>query len=131
MAGRGKEAADLLHKWVRAAWFERLGDAGPAPAVPQSFWQQSEPTFYTLLDQVARVDAYDEPALAPLHRDWLRASHGLALRLFDDWVLAAPIEGMNIERVVTARSGLIKGLNTAKPMKQLWQIVNTYEKEVA
>ncbi|WP_425219733.1 type I-E CRISPR-associated protein Cse1/CasA [Ralstonia solanacearum] len=126
-----KEVADLLHKWVRAAWFERPGDAGPAPSVPQSFWQQSEPAFYTLLDQVAKVELSDEAALAPLHRDWLRASHGLALRLFDDWVLAAPIEGMNIERVVTARSGLSKGLNTAKPMKPLWQIVNTYEKEAA
>lgn len=126
-----REAAKLLHQQIKAARFSRPGDVGNEPAIGQSFWQGSETDFYALLERLARADLEDEAALAPLYRDWLNLVRRLSLRLFDEWVLAAPIEDMKMRRVVQARADLGKWLYAGKVMKPLWKLVNSYQKESA
>jgi hypothetical protein len=55
----------------------------------------------------------------------------VALSQFDLWVLSAPIEEMEMKRVVKAQAELCKYLKTGKAAKALWQIVNTNQKEQA
>ncbi|MOA26204.1 hypothetical protein D3C78_1469800 [compost metagenome] len=99
--------------------------------MPQSFWQRSEADFYELLEQLAACDLESEAALAPLYRRWLLRTRSLALGLFDDWTMAGPIEDLELGRVVEARAGLGKELNSGKEMKPLWKIVNSHLKEQA
>jgi CRISPR system Cascade subunit CasA len=125
------DTASLLHRQVKAAWFKRPGDAGSEPAIAQSFWQRSEAGFYDLLEQLGTCDLESPAALAPLYRRWLLRTRSLALELFDEWAMAAPIEDLNLERVTRARAGLGKELNNAKAMKALWTTVNSQLKERA
>lgn len=129
--GVAREAAKLLHKQVQAARFSRPGDVGSEPAITQSFWQGSEAGFYSTIGKAARVDLEDPAALAPIYRRWLIDIRHLSLRLFDEWVLAAPIEDMRMQRVVQARADLDKWLGRGKPMKLLWELVNVDYKESA
>jgi CRISPR system Cascade subunit CasA len=123
------DTANALHKQVKAAWFRRPGDAGSEPAVPQSFWQGSEAAFYGLLEQLAALDFEREADLAEVYRRWLLHTRQQALTLFDQWVLAGPVEDMGMQRVVRARADLAKELNSGKAMKPLWKIVNLHHKE--
>jgi CRISPR system Cascade subunit CasA len=125
------EAASLLHKQVKAAWFKRPADVGSEPAVQQGFWQASEAQFYELLDKLVKTDLKDNTQLAPLYRDWLLIVQGVALSQFDTWVLAVPVEEMEMKRVVKAQAELGKFLRSGKAAKVIWEIVNTNQKEQA
>ncbi|MDR2240649.1 MAG: type I-E CRISPR-associated protein Cse1/CasA [Zoogloeaceae bacterium] len=123
------ETAKALRTHVKAAWFKRPGDVKEEPAIAQSFWQESEIAFYYWLERLSTSDVADPSARAEIYRGWLLATHRLALSLFERWAMSAPIEDMNLERVVKARSGLVKQLNHGKATKPLWKFVNEYDKE--
>ncbi|QEI07677.1 type I-E CRISPR-associated protein Cse1/CasA [Pigmentiphaga aceris] len=123
------ESASLLGKYVKAARFNRPGDVASDAAVPLSFWQQSEPHFYALLEQLSQVDFDNEAMLAEPYQRWLRDTRKHALGLFDQWVQTAPIEDTNMRRVIQARADLVKWLHASKAMKPLRDIVNTHLKE--
>lgn len=123
------DTASLLHKYVKAAWFERPTDVGSEPAIRQSFWQATEADFYRQLEQLSALPVDKEAACAPVYRYWLGKTRQQALALFDDWVMAAPIEEMSLQRVVEARADLIKDLAKNKHIKALWNIVNLHLKE--
>lgn len=125
------EAAKLLNSHVKAARFSRPGDVPSDPAVSQSFWQESESSFYALLRQLADIRMDDEAALAGIYRSWLVDVGRIALRLFDLWVESAPIEDGSMGRIVRQREELRKWLNANKIAKELWKIVKTYQKEAA
>jgi len=131
------DAADELHKQVIKAWFappkkgQTAGKRKEEPAVQLGFWQASEAPFYELLDKVVKVNLKDNALLAPLYREWLLVVQGVAMSQFDVWVLAVPIEEMEMKRVVKAQAELGKYLKTGKAAKVLWQIVNTNQKEQA
>lgn len=123
--------ASALHKQVKAAWFRRPGDVASEPAINQSFWQGSEPSFYRLLDELAVLDFDSEVQLLPAYRRWLLDTRRQVLELFDHWVLSGPLEGQEMRRVVKARADLVKELNSGKTLKLLWDVVNRYHKEPA
>ena len=128
--------ASELHRQVKAAWYRRPGDVGSEPAVFDSFWEETEPLFYKalngLLDLYGSVSAQggakDEAAetgkLTDVYKAWLNETRCVALQLFDHWVLSAPIEEQDMRRVVEARANLGRGLNLAKELKPLWDIVD-------
>ncbi len=125
------EAASLLHKQVKAAWFKRPGDVGSEPTVQLGFWQDSEAKFYEFLGKIVEADLQDVSTLVPFYRNWLIYVRNLALLQFDDWVLAVPVEETNIERVVKARTDLVKWLNNGKASRELWKLVNEIREEQA
>jgi CRISPR system Cascade subunit CasA len=126
-----KEAASLLHKYVKEAWFRRPGDVGSEPAIPLSFWQASENRFYQMLEKLARADLSRDEEKISLYGEWLKSVSSIAVELFDEWALAAPIEDMNMARVVKARTDLLKLLRRGKAAKELWRVVEEYEEERA
>lgn len=121
------ETARSLHDQVRAAWKR----TGAEPAVPQSFWQRSEPLFYEQLRRLSRLDFDDDDALLLRLREWLLQTRGLALRLFDEWTLNTPDDVKDLKQIVEARAELGKALNTAKATKALWKKVSELNKETA
>ncbi|HTV81620.1 MAG TPA: type I-E CRISPR-associated protein Cse1/CasA [Acidobacteriaceae bacterium] len=122
-----KEAASALHKCVKQAWFKRPGDAGNEPAVPQSFWQRSETEFYRTLRKLASADLMPDEVLISAYGAWLLVAERTAVELFDEWVLAAPVEEMNMARVVEARTTLLRLLRKSGAAKQLWRVVKEFE----
>lgn len=126
-----EEAASALDKYVKQAWFKRPKYRGNEPAVPQSFWQRSVTEFYRMLKRLADADLEREDLLIPLYRDWLLAVGRTAEELFDEWVLAAPIEDMNMARVVGARADLLRQLKTKGAAKRLWSAVNAFKEAKA
>lgn len=121
------EMARTLHKQVKAAWFKRPGDVGAEPAVPQSFWQNSESAFYAALDKLAAHDFDSSAPLAGIYEAWLRQAYGQVLSLFDHWAMRGSIEDLDLKRVVQARADLVQDLNKSKALKPLWEVVNRHK----
>lgn len=121
------EAARALHDQVRAAWNRREAE----PAVPQSFWQRSEPLFYAQLRQLSQLDFEHDDELLVLQREWLVRTRSLAFELFDRWVLNGFDEVQDLKRIVEARAHLGKALNASRATKALWKRVNLQDRERA
>ena len=62
--------------------------------------------------------------LVEVYKTWLSETRRVVLRLFDQWVLSAPIEEQDMRRVVEAKANLGKELNFGKELKPLWDIVD-------
>ena len=129
--------ASELHRQVKAAWYRRPGDVGSEPAVFDSFWETTEPLFYEVLNGlsvlhrspaeqtgVSKDETAEMRTLVEVYKTWLSETRRVVLRLFDLWVLSAPIEEQDMRRVVEARANLGRGLNLAKELKPLWDVVD-------
>jgi CRISPR system Cascade subunit CasA len=121
------ETAKALHQYVKLAWFNRPSDHGNEPAVPQSLWQHSETEFYRTLQALVAADLTRNEVLIPIYCVWLRSVEHTAVELFDEWVLTAPIEEMNMKRVIGARVGLLHQLRTKGAAKQLWIAIKEFK----
>lgn len=141
--GRVKEVLDsadgmvrMLHEQVQSAWFSKPGRVDE-PAVTDSFWEATEHLFYEVLNGLSVLhrsspeqtgEAKDEKeeisALIDVYKVWLRETRCMVFRLFDQWVLSAPIEEQNMRRVVQARATLGRYLNSDEKLKPLWDIVD-------
>lgn len=121
------EAALELQKQVKAAQFDRPGEVETDPAVQQSFWQTTESSFYELLDKVMNAEQIDLAAQTKLLSTWHSQTRDAALRQFDVWVLAAPIEAMKTRRVVQARANLLGKLVNGKVAKVVRQRMQKLE----
>lgn len=119
------ECAGLLATRVKAA------RPGGTAGVARGFWQQSEPLFYSALEQLARIDPENVGELAPVYREWLFHVRRLLLSQFDGWTTGAPLDALDLERVVRARAALEADLNKGRRAKALWAVVNVYSKESA
>ncbi len=106
-----QNSASALQKYVKAACFRKPTDVKSDPAIAQSFWQGSETQFYHSLSALSQIDLSDAEQQQPIIREWGNYTRNLTLSLFDQWVLSAAIEDMNLQRVVQARSDLLKALN--------------------
>ncbi|GAA5232663.1 type I-E CRISPR-associated protein Cse1/CasA [Verticiella sediminum] len=125
------DAAFVLHRNVKAAWFKVPGDAAPEPAIPQSFWEASEPEFYRCIDALAQCDLEDNGQVAAVILRWLRAVRAVAMSRFEHWTQRGPVEDRNLKRVVGAQVQLSKDLNNGKAAKEAWTFVNSQNKEAA
>ncbi|MBU1566273.1 MAG: type I-E CRISPR-associated protein Cse1/CasA [Proteobacteria bacterium] len=113
-----QDVSNLLRKQVKAAWFRRPKDIkGDMNIISMDFWQRSEPVFYRLLEQLSNVPKEQEIPPPELYSVWKNALLKMPLQLFDAWVLEAPIEDMDMKRVIAERDGLIRLINGCKSMK--------------
>ncbi len=126
-----QDASAILRKQVKAAWFRRPEDAkGDMSAVAMDFWQQSEPIFYQLVEQLSTAARNNDIPPAELYVKWIKTMFTLAEQLFDAWVLDAPIEDMDMKRIIGERDGLLRQIGGCKSMKILKTRLTT-GKEVA
>jgi len=126
-----QDVSGILRKQVKAAWFKRPEDAkGDMNTVSMDFWQQSEPVFYDLLQQLSKLSADCDTPPPELYSIWQNTLKKVSQQLFDAWVLAASIEDMNMERVIKARDGLRLMIGGCKSMKSI-KVKALPEKEAA
>lgn len=114
------DVSGILRKQVKAALFKRPEDAkGDMNTVVMDFWQQSEPVFYKILEELAGLAGDREEPPPELYSSWRYTVLRISEKLFDDWVLAAPIEDMNMKRIVAERDALLRLINGCKSMKKI------------
>lgn len=114
------DVSSILRKQVKAAWFRRPEDAkGDMNTVSQDFWQRSEPVFYELLEQLAKVPGDQELPPPELYSQWKKKLVSLSLQLFDAWVLESSNEDMDMKRIIAERDGLGKLIYGCKSMKTI------------
>lgn len=115
LVGGAREAAFSLTSAVRQAAFgegrNAPKDGGLLRLARDRFWDQSEPQFFAALDGFADMAEADEAAigdrLLDVPRQWRASLRRTALTVFDELVPLDRIEEATIERLVTARSGLV------------------------
>jgi CRISPR system Cascade subunit CasA len=119
------EAAQALNRSVKEASSNRPAERESDPAVAQSFWQASEAAFYGVLSDIAARDEEleNDTVTAAFYKRWLLQVRRIALGLFDQWVVAVPIEDMKMKRVVEAKAALAKSLNKGAA-QDLWKRIN-------
>ncbi|WP_374337469.1 type I-E CRISPR-associated protein Cse1/CasA [Leeia sp.] len=119
--------ASILGDQVRKA----RNQPGKEPAVEQSYWHASETSFYALVQQLATFDDASYLSVAePLRqalRQWLHQTRKLLLDLFDQWVLAAPSENMDLKEIIEAQQAVRSATWHTKPFKALWELARTAE----
>ena len=109
-----------LQSVIKEAWFSRPKDAkGSVSFISNSFWQNTEPDFYRLLDRMVQNldDANDWAQCAKQWRDCITQE---AYRLFDQWALAQQEDGLDMRRIVGARNHL------KKEVGKVWKNLNNY-----
>lgn len=110
---------------IKAAWFNSVKDAkGDISFLDTSFWQNTEPHFYTLLEELIKnIDSISTKN--NLADQWLQVLRKESEILFDSWVLTQQEDGLNMKRVIKARNELHKSFSKIK------KILDTLKGEVA
>ena len=101
---------------VQEAWFTRPKDIkkpkDKLSFLTTSFWQNTEPDFYELLDRM--VKNLDSPeVLADCAKQWRKCITREAYDLFDKSALTQQEDGLDMRRVVAARGSLEKQVGKA------------------
>jgi len=119
LVGAAFEVAQNLRSSVKSAWFSRPKDTkGDMSFLDTSFWQRTEPAFYQNLGRLVK-DPMNESLVAEIAKNWEKTIRKTAQDLFDTWALSAQEDGLDMKRVVQARSELLKWLKNGKQMKEL------------
>ncbi len=119
LIGAASDAAQNLRSSVKLAWFKRPKDAkGNMSFLDTSFWQQTEAVFYQNLGRLVKAPA-DKNLVVEIATQWEGEIKRSARALFDSWALSAQEDGLNMKRVVKARTELEKWLRDGKQMKEL------------
>ena len=119
LIGAAFEVAQNLRSSVKLAWFKRPKDAkGDMSFLDTSFWQQTELAFYQNLGRLVKAPA-DKNLVVEIATQWEGEIKKTARALFDSWALSAQEDGLNMKRVVKARTELGKWLRNGKQMKEL------------
>jgi CRISPR system Cascade subunit CasA len=126
-----KRASLLLRGVVKASWFSRPKDVkGDMDIIIQAFWQETEDIFYRQLYSLTLVPEGERQMPREVATDWHKTIKNTALKLFDEYTLAADPEDINMCMVVPARTDLSVSLHCSKPFKAFLQIAKA-EKEVS
>jgi CRISPR system Cascade subunit CasA len=121
------ETATSLRRGVGAA----TNPAGECDeAVTQSFWQTSEPLFYRFLEGILSAGPEQDAKVAELSARFFHGQHRLALGLFDDWVLAVPLDKVELKTIVKARSELERS-TWKKSARELTTWINAFREGIA
>jgi len=122
------EVADNLGCQVKAAWFSRpadvKGDVINMNTIIQEFWQHSEGKFYKLLERITALPGNQRLVPSEIYAEWVKELQAMAYSLFDTWALESPAEDLNMRRIIAARRGLTKKMNSSKQMKALFAKAN-------
>ena len=103
---------------LKKAWFRRPGDnKGDMSFVDNSFWQATEPDFYSALHAL-RAELETGNDGQKLNNQWLSVICKQSLNLFDQYAWEGPIEDADPKRVVIARKEL-EQYNRGKKIKEL------------
>jgi CRISPR system Cascade subunit CasA len=125
-----REVVTLLRGAIKAAWFRRPEDAkGDISIVDQQFWEETEPDFYRLLEQLANLPDGTRMAPAEIYESWLHVLQIALRQIFEKNCFESMPEELDLKRIVTAKQALWKKFFSNKAIKNL--IAKSTEEEAA
>jgi CRISPR system Cascade subunit CasA len=116
------KAAQNTRNAIKSAWFTRPGDAkGDFDFIEQRFWELTTDAFYARLGELSySVTNRNSETLPPIvAQRWRDDIESAANTVFEEFALSGEPEGMDLKRVITARSRLRAWLYGGKEMKNL------------
>ncbi|GAB3477093.1 type I-E CRISPR-associated protein Cse1/CasA [Marinomonas epiphytica] len=121
-----------LRTQVKAAWFERPGDAkGDMSFIDMEFWQRTEPLFFTAISQLMTAVANDSETLpTETAQDWLKKLQMTVMDLFDEYALSELISERSMEKRITARRALAGWIYGGKDIKKFKTDYHIEQKEI-
>jgi len=126
-----RQGASLLRGQLKEAWFKRPGDIkGDMSTIVQAFWEQTQGEFYRQLYYLAKLPEGQRQMPSKVAQQWHMTLKNTVLKLFDEYVLSASPEDINMKQVVQARNKLGALLYKSKAFKLLLQIAQT-DKEIS
>jgi len=100
--------AENLRSALKKAWFRpKIKVRGDLSFIEKSFWQNTEPLFYTLLDELHKT-TIEEHEDTSLRHNWFKALNKASIDLFDTWAAGGSVEDENPKRIALARRDLLK-----------------------
>lgn len=121
----------LLKTALKEAWFEMPSEAkGNYSAIDLAFWQQTEPAFRQLWQQLTETPDTLQPQAREALRCWMTDLQHYIFDAFDRSALTNPDFTVELTRIVTARRKLAKEFTRQKSLKSL-QDITTERKEAA
>ena len=121
-----RETVGLLRTYIKAAWFERPGDAKvDMSVIEHAFWRATESFFYQHIHTLAKLPSNTHDLPADMAAKWRSVLFRVSLNLFDEWVLAGDMEDRNMRRIAQNRKIFLSKFKKAKPLKHLAQIAGT------
>lgn len=116
------ESAKGIRSCIKQSWFDRPKDAkGDISFLDTSFWQNTEQSFYAILQQIID-NPFDDIVVPSCIASWEKALRAEAFQLFDKWALSMQEDGIDMKRVVNEREFLGKNIN--KALKGLQNLKN-------
>lgn len=99
-----QEILKITQQKIKAAWFERPGDArGDLSVVDAEFWQRSESVFFNAVREMLNKNS--KRLEAAVANKWLRQMCGLSEALFDEYVFSDPFAAAH-SRLIQCRREL-------------------------
>jgi CRISPR system Cascade subunit CasA len=109
-----RDVSNALTQRVKQAQFkEPAAIRGDLSLIQKRFWQATDADFFELSAEAA--ERADEDALPELRAGWLDVMRNAALEIFDTTVPSLGFEQGAMERIVTARFGLVMTLAGRNP----------------
>ena len=88
---------------VKSAWFKSPKDAkGDMSFIDRELWQNTEGKFYQCIEKLINKTQ----TLGAILSEWELYMKDQALHTFDKWALSGPVEELNMERILKAKSSL-------------------------
>jgi CRISPR system Cascade subunit CasA len=122
MTAAANNAASQVRNGVKAAWYNRPGDAGgDFSFIDRRFWEATEPAFYDSLKDLVDATATATDGMMPpeVAKAWYRTVGAQASAVFDALVFGGDTEAAAMRRAMTARRSMQKKVMGTKEMKQL------------
>lgn len=108
--------AKNLRGALKQAWFSPKAKVrGDLSFIEASFWQNTEPIFYELLDKLHATIIADSDETS-LYHFWFGILNQASLDLFDSWAASGSIEDEDPKRIVLARRDL-ENFNNKKAIR--------------
>jgi len=115
-----REVVKMLRGAVKSAWFRRPEDVkGSMSMIDAQFWQVTEPDFYALLDQLARLPGDTGMAPPGLYDKWFKVLQKHVFQIFEQSTMETTPEDLDLKRIVAAHQSLKKKFYGNKKVKTL------------
>ena len=111
--------AELLPKWVSAAWFDK---SKSMPFVQTAFYRESETDFLWIVGKLCEMISKEADAkekISTIFSEWHRILLRWMRTIFDRYALTGPAEQLDMKRVANALDGLERDFYRNKLIKKL------------
>ncbi|ABW68787.1 type I-E CRISPR-associated protein Cse1/CasA [Desulfosudis oleivorans] len=120
LIGSARATVKILRDAVKSAWFKRPGDAkGDMSAIDRQFWETTEPGFYKLLDDMAKLPSATRMAPPEIYANWFRMIKESMFDIFEKATLYNSPEEVDLKQIVSAKQSLTKTFYNNSVIKNL------------